>query len=159
MTLPDLLTLSLCRIHKDFYINREREFHRDYTALTKAIARYGYECAKRNWHLEPAAIYRDIHKLLSGVLKRRDEIEYLPAYLDSAIRSHIGLRSEEIQAQALTSGVTRKVAKVVEGTQVVAKVVSTDTELLAALHTSIQRRKAQPKPKPTPAIKQYEFQI
>ncbi len=158
MNLPDLLTLTLCRIHKDFYVNRNNEFHRDYTALTKAIARYGYECAKRNWHLDSSAIYRDIHKLLSGVLKRRNEIEYLPAYLDSAIRSHIGLRSEEIQSQALTSGVTRKVTKVVEGTQVVAKVVSTETEQLAALHASIRRKPRQPKPKPTP-IPQYEFSL
>ncbi len=158
MTLPDLLTLTLCRIHKDFYVNREREFHRDYTALTKAIARYGYECAKRNWHLEPSAIYRDIHKLLSGVLKRRDEIEYLPAYLDSAIRSHVSLRAEEIQSMALASRLTRKVTKVVEGTQVVVKVVSTETEQLAALCASTKRKPRQPKPKPTP-IPQYEFSL
>lgn len=159
MTLPDLLTLSLCRIHKDFYINREREFHRDYTALTKAIARYGCECAKRGWHLEPADIYRDIHKLLSGVLKRRDEIEYLPVYLDEAIRSHVNRRAEEIQQLAVSRGLQRRVEHVVEGTQRVVKVVSTDTELLAQLHASIKRRKATPKPKPTPTIPQYEFPL
>lgn len=159
MTLPDLLTLSLCRIHKDFYINREREFHRDYTALTKAIARYGYECAKRGWHLQPVDIYRDIHKLLSRILPRREEIEYLPVYLDEAIRSHVNRRAEEIQELAVSSGVKRKIEHVLDGTQRVAKVVSTDTELLAQLHASIQRRKAKPKPQPTPTIPQYEFSL
>lgn len=156
MNIPDLLTLTLCRIHKDFYIHRDNEFHRDYVALTKALTRYGYECAQRGWNLQPRAIYLDIHKLLTGVLKRRDEIKYLPAYLDEAIRSHVNTRAEEIQAEAFTSRVQRKVEHVLRGTMAVAIVEPTDTEVLGQMFSSIKRKPRQPAP-PKPTIPQYEF--
>lgn len=151
MNIPILLTLTLQRIHKDFYVGRDKEFHRDYRALTKALSRYGYECAQRGWHLQPRAIYQDLHKLLTGVLKRRDEIGYLPVYLDEAVRSHVNTRAEEIQAQARASQIERTITVTMEGLKPVAKVVPTTTELLAELHASLRRRKAKPAPpKPAP---------
>jgi hypothetical protein len=158
MNIPTLLTLTLQRIRKDFYTGRDNDFHRDYIALTKALARYGCECAKRGWHLEPRAIFQDLHKLLTRVLPRRDEIEYLPVYLESTIRSHVGYRSEEIQRQASMTKVQRSITVTMEGLTPVAKVVPTTTELLAELHASLKRRK-KPAPAPKPQTAQLAFAL
>lgn len=158
MNIPTLLTLTLQRIHKDFYTGRSNDFHRDYIALTKALSRYGCECAQRGWNLEPRAIFQDLHKLLTRVLPRRGEIEYLPVYLEEAVRSHVNYRAEEIQRQSMQTRVERKITVTLEGLTPVAKVVPTTTELLAELHASLKRRKKTPPP-PKPQSAQLAFAL
>lgn len=157
MTIPDLLTLTLARIHKQFYTGRQNDFFRDQRALVKAIARYGYECAQRNWHIEPRAIYQDIHKLLTSIAGRRTEFEYLPVYLDEAVRSHVNRRAEEISELSRSQAVNRKVRQVMRDTQLVAQVEPTSVDVLGQLFTQIKRPGFKPKPKPV--IEQYEFSL
>lgn len=144
MTIPQLIESTTRRIQKEFYACREHYFWRDYRALVKAISKYGYECEQRGWEIKPLAIYWDISRLLDSVRARRADIEYLPAYLEATVRSHVSMRAEEIQARSQNTG--RTVRLLVDGLQPVAQVVSSDTELLAALHLSLFRRKSRAKP-------------
>jgi hypothetical protein len=140
VSITELVFRLTDKIHRDFYEGRSSEFYRDYRALVKAVTKYGHECEQRGWEIQPDGIYRDIYTLLCKMRGRREEIEYLPAYLEGAVRSHVNYRAEEIQARSMNTG--RTVSIVMEGVKPVARVEPSTTELVAALHNSLLKRKS-----------------
>lgn len=138
MTVPELLHQVLLSIRNQFYADRVRDFKRDERAITKAIARYGYECAQRGWELEPAFILREIMAVLQDV-KRRGNFQYLPVYLHGALSRSVGQRAEELQAQARR--LQPKVAKVVAGVRGVEAVREPPAvEVLATVYRDMVRQ-------------------
>ncbi len=101
MTIAELITEVLGAIRRQFYVEQPaRNYLRDERALTKAIARYGYECAQRGWHFDVKFILHEIMTVLIEIKRSDAEIGYLPVYLDGAMRRHIGQRAEELSAKA-----------------------------------------------------------
>lgn len=143
MNIHELVVKLTRQIQLDFYGGKPREFYKDYRALVKAITRYGYECQQRGWEPDADSIYKDIAGILMRARWRDKKIDYLPAYLQTAITQHVNTRAEEIQARSASSG--RTVSIVMDGMQPVANVVSGDAELLAKIHTSIIRKKSERK--------------
>lgn len=140
MTIPDLISLILGSIRGQFYSDRPREFMRDERALTKAIARYGYECAHRSWHFQPQAILRDLANLLNEIKRADLQIGYLPVYLEGAVRRHIGQRAEELQAQART--IEPRLTKIVSGVKGVEAVREPSAvDILATVYRDLKSRK------------------
>ena len=138
MTTADLITNVLEEISKRFYgQSRVREFQRDLTALSRAIARYGYECHSRGWELEAVAIQEDLLALLRSMVPNQAKIEYLPIYLEGAVDRHIRLRAEELQAAAVAaeSVVKRTMAGVRVGE---APAALSTTAALAALYRDLR---------------------
>lgn len=147
MTTEALIEKVLDAVWKDHYTPRDREFHRDKTALIKCIARYGYLCKQRNWHVEPDFILREIMSVLQRARKQKADIKYLPAYLESAITRAVGQRSEEIAEQALNN-TNRHLLKVVkEATVVNAVLQPTAVEILSTLYKNIATLKRAKKAK------------
>jgi hypothetical protein len=141
LSVPELITTILSQLRHGFYSDKPpRDFKRDERALTKAIARWGYECHQRGWDFTPSFIRADITELLNQIKRSDASIQYLPVYLDGAIRKRIGLRSEELQAAA--RAVTPKVNKIVDGVQTVVVREVTATETLALLYKDLRRRKS-----------------
>lgn len=136
MTLPTLISQVLKRLFKDFYgPERVREFKRDERPLIKAITRYGYECNERGWFFNLDAIYREILGVLNRIKKAAMEIEYLPAYLESAITKHICMRAEELSAKA--KAIHTQVSKIVNDAKkgiVTAVREPSGAELMAKVH-------------------------
>lgn len=103
MSVDSLIDLVLERIYRDHYAGkaRQREWPASQQALTKAIARYGYECRGRGWEFEPDAIWAELMRILDTMVKNSLRIEtWFPVYLESAIDRHIRLRAEELSAEA-----------------------------------------------------------
>jgi len=79
-----------------------REFKRDERALTKAVARYGYECARRGWEFSPEEISRDLLELLNQIKRQGvEDVHWFPRYLEGAVDRHVGRRSEELRELSL----------------------------------------------------------
>jgi hypothetical protein len=99
MTVADLIARCMDAIRVQFYASASpRDFPRDSRALTKAIARYGYACNERGWQFEPNVICRDILSILPRIEPPRHQ--WLPLYLETCIDRHVGMRAEELSAQA-----------------------------------------------------------
>jgi hypothetical protein len=115
-----LIDTCLTYVRTHFYQDKpSHDWHRDERQLTKAIARYGYECHQRGWEFEPMEIQRDIIRLLFKMSEQQEGIKYLPVYLEAAIDKHIRTRAEELSALAKAKkSVPALVAKRVNGVQV-----------------------------------------
>jgi hypothetical protein len=157
MSIPDLIANLLGVLRNQFYADTPREFLRDERALTKAIARYGYECAQRGWHFEPQFMQDDILKVLNEIKRTGAEIGYLPVYLEGAVDRHIRQRAEELSAKAKASKLPNSIKKVLNGFEVVEAVREpTHCETLGLLWQQLAKRKKahraalkqQPKVKP-----------
>jgi len=139
MTIPDLITDILGCLRNQFYADRIREFMRDERALTKAIARYGYDCAQRGWDFSVLDIKRDLLDLLNQIKRTGSPIKYLPTYLEGAVTRHIGQRAEELQAAARKNKTPKAVQTVVSGVKPVVVIQPDNTEILSALYRDIKR--------------------
>jgi hypothetical protein len=151
MSVPELIEDVLRRIRStDRYHGRDREFLRDRTALTKAIARYGYACNERGWHFQPNEILGDLVALLRDIVNKNAPIGYFPVYLEGAVDRHIRTRAEELNERARKSKLPAAlVPKIVSGTQVVRVIEPTSVELLDAIYRDLKaRRKAARQVKP-----------
>jgi hypothetical protein len=96
MTVDALIEIVLRQIRDDFYGQRDREYFRDQRALTKAIARYGFECNFRHWEFSTEDIRKELVKLLNSMRDKASDIAYLPTYLEGAIDRHIRFRADEL---------------------------------------------------------------
>lgn len=144
MTIPDLIDLVLNAIRNQFYADRVRDFKRDERALTKAIARYGYECHQRGWEFDQKHILAALMKLLNEIKRSDADIDYLPLYLDGAVKRHIGQRAEELSAAAKSTPLN--VARLVKGVKAVEAIREPSaTEILATVYNDLRRRR-RPKP-------------
>ena len=155
MNLADLIDCLLTRIRREQYPNREREFMRDRNALLKAIARYGYECQQRAWQFEESKIFTEINQLLDTMRGKRDQIQYLPVYLEWAIDRHIRQRADELSDEAKKCGprIWSLVKQVEEdGKRIVVK--ATPVETLAALYRDLGKRERRARRGAAPKILQ-----
>ncbi len=142
MTVADLIINVLGAIRGQWYADRVGEFHRDKQALTKAIARYGHECASRGWDFEPRFVQRELLDVLNEIKRTGAEIKYLPAYLEGAVDKHVRQRADELSAAAKTVG--PRAAKILRGAERVAAVVEQKpVEALALLYQDLRRRQRQ----------------
>lgn len=139
MTVPELIDAVLASVRGQFYSDRDREFMRDRTALMKAIARWGHECQRREWHLDASFIARELCDLLNEIKRSGAKWGYLPVYLHGAVDRRIGQRAEELQAASRK--MAPKLARIVSGVQRVEAVVTpSDTEVLARLYKDLASR-------------------
>lgn len=143
MTIPELITLVLTSIRNQWYADRVRDFKRDENALMKAIARYGYECDRRNWQFEAHEILTDVMQLLQKIKQTGADIKYMPVYLEGAIDRHIRLRAEELSAKAKAKNtVAHHAAAIAKNVKVTSEPIRlTDTETLGALYKDLKKRK------------------
>ncbi len=163
MSVDQLITEVLTNLRNHFYADkRPRDFLRDRTALMRAIARYGYECEKRNWQFDAAYIFRDLMALLLQIRTAdqshhpQSSILYLPVYLEGAIDRHIRQRAEELSAHAKT--IAPKIAKLTTNLKTVEAIrEKTDTEILGALFKTLRKPRRQASQPHRPATKQKEL--
>lgn len=140
MTVDELIVEVLNLVRNGFYADRVREFKRDERQLTKAILRYGYECDQRGWNFDARHIFRELAAILQKIRTGAAEIEYLPVYLDGAVRRHIGQRAEELSAKAKSLPVNT--AKLVAGLKTVEAVRETSAvEICAAVFKELSRHR------------------
>jgi hypothetical protein len=146
MTPADCINRCLTIIREKFYHDKpERIFFRDRTALTKAIARYGYACSQRGWEFDSVFVTRAV----MATLVRIDDtdIQYLPVYLEQAIDRSVGQRAEELNAQdkrnkrnrEMTKALQRIQSSIIPDNQPVFE--KSDTEILAQLYRQLNTRK------------------
>lgn len=156
MSVDELITEVLNLVRNHFYADRVREFKRDERALMKAILRYGYECNQRGWQFDVPFIFRELSELLQKIRTGNADIQYLPIYLDGAIKRHIGLRAEELSAKAKSLPINT--ARLVAGLKTVEAVRETSAvEICAAVFKELGRaRRRQTKP---PAVKQKQTDL
>src|SRR5581483_5082747 len=101
MTVPELIANVLDNLRRNFYTDantgyvRVHEFKRDERQLIRAIATYGHECNQRIWQFQADFIYQELMRLLLQIRTSGADIDYLPVYLQGAIRRHSGTRAEE----------------------------------------------------------------
>lgn len=153
MSVPELIANVLEALRVKFYAERIREFKRDERALTKAIAKWGYEAAQREWHFTPEEIFKDIMDLLIQMQTSGSDVKYLPLYLQSAIHRRFGQRAEDLQAAARK--VAPRVAKLMAGVRTVEAVREPSaTEVLATLYTDLKRVQKQRRAERKPVAKQ-----
>jgi hypothetical protein len=135
-----LIDECLHYIRGSWYQNQNRDtYFRDEPNLTKAIARYGYECLSRNWHFDALTIQCEILGLLTRISDQKIQIRYLPLYLEGAIDRHIRLRAEELSAQARQ--ISRQVTKALKPLQPGDLRPVTDVEVLATLYKDLKKRR------------------
>lgn len=141
MTVPDLIAEVLSLVRNQHYADRVREFKRDERSLTKAIARYGFECERRGWLFEPRFIFRELAGLLLKIKTSGIEIKYLPVYLEGAVDRHIRLRAEELAEEAKAKrAVPVLMRRAVAGVQPVQVVAPTAVEVLATVYRDLKSR-------------------
>jgi hypothetical protein len=160
MTIPELITLILDSVRGQWYADDVRAFKRDERALTKAISRYGYECHQRGWEFDTKHILRAIMTLLQEIKRSGAEIQYLPVYLDGAVRRHIGQRAEELSVKAKST--PRNIAKIVESTKRVEAVREPSaTEILATVYKDLRKvgRDRRARRKPETAVRPQDLQL
>jgi len=150
MTVDELIAETLNKVRNFFYADRLREFKRDERALMKAVLRYGHECHQRGWEFDAEFIYREVSKVLQSIRTGGSDVQYLPVYLDGAMKRAVGGRSEELQVEAkarranpvkLVSGLNR-VQAVIEKSA-----AQTCSEVFTALAAQQRARRAARKPK------------
>jgi hypothetical protein len=140
VTVSELIGSVLWRIRCEFYgDDRAREFKRDERALTKAVARWGYECDRRGWDFEPERIHNDVVELLKRIRRSGADIKYLPCYLDGAVRRTIGMRADEMSREQ--KRLERQVNRAVAGVPVAQVVVEKKAcEVLAMVYRNLAAR-------------------
>jgi len=142
MTIAELTVNVLGALRNQFYCDRPpRDYLRDEDYLVAALGTYGKECADRGWHFDASAIQAELMTLLLEFKRSGVDIQWMPIYLQNAIRKHVGQRAEELQAAA--RNLPKVTTKIVHGVQAVAIVEKTDTEVLAALYQDIRKLKRQ----------------
>lgn len=152
MTLDQLTTNLLNRIRADFYRGDVGGFMRDRRNLVKAIARYGTICHQRGWELTPEFIQADILRVLASFRARRDEIEYLPVYLQQAIDLHCRQKAEELREAALKARVPSAITKVLNSAQQVEAIRTVGAcEALAAIEKGLKTGRPKKVKTPKPA--------
>lgn len=156
MTVAALIETVLRSIHRDFYGERPKDFFRDRMALTKAIARYGFECNNRAWEFSTENIQKALLALLNKIRQSNGDIQYLPTYLEAAVDRHIRERADEL-SQAGKEG-RNIIAKTMSGIQPAAIREATPVETLGMLYTDLtQRRRRKKKITDLPKAKQREL--
>jgi hypothetical protein len=128
--------------------NAQHEFQRDLPRLRMAILRYGKECSDRGWEFDLNHFEKALVALLNNALPRADKIEYLPLYLENAVRRHVDQRADALNEKAkkemgvdhLTGRVLAKVQRVV-GELVGAPRPTSATELAAELYGKLKAEK------------------
>jgi hypothetical protein len=150
MTVDQLIAEVLNNLRNHFYAERVREFKRDERQLMKAIARYGYECERRGWHLQAEFICSDLITVLRKIRTGKAVIEFLPVYLEGTVDKHIGQRAEELSMQAKQTA--QRAPELVKGLKSVTAIIEpTTVEVLGKLYVDLARTvKAQRRP---PAVK------
>lgn len=142
MTVPDLITSVLSQIRNGFYAERTRDFMRDERQLTKAIARWGYECEQRGWDFTPDFIANELRQLLIKIKQTDADIGYMPVYLEGAVTRSIRMRAEELSAAAKARRTPAKLAqKIVNGVKVGDVREPTTVEVLAKVFTELKRQR------------------
>ena len=141
-TVEELIDRVLEYCWKHHYDPREREFHRDKTALMKCVARYGHLCKARGWMIEPQFIAGEIIRVLRKAREKKADIRYLPSYLEGALTRAFGERAEEISAEALTTKRTiATIVKDAEKNTVSAVLKPTAVEVLDTLYRNMKKPK------------------
>jgi hypothetical protein len=139
MTLEQLIRLVSESIRRQFYRDRDREFYRDRQAISQSIARYGYECHRRNWEFSPDDICRDLMDLLRAIQRTRAEIEYFPIYLEGAVDRHVRTRAEELSSRAKL--IAPRIDKVLANLKLDPHVrPPTTCEVLSAFYLDLKRK-------------------
>lgn len=130
------LTAVLSKLRLKFYEDRWLEFEKDKTALIKAMARYGFECNRRHWQFS----VEDIFQAISGVIARitRKDIDYLPAYLESAIDGYVRSKAEELSDQAKTTN--HNCHYVLGGLKPVMVIEKSGTEQMDKLYKTLSKK-------------------
>ncbi len=140
MTVSQLITETVSQIYRHWYRDRPvHEFKRDERQLTQAIARYGYECERRNWQFDATAIRKELMTLLLKIKTQDTDVKYLPIYLEGAVDRHIRTRAEELSAQAKT--IARHVSKTVSTIKPGDVRQPTDVEILATVYRDLKKRR------------------
>jgi hypothetical protein len=107
--------------------------------LVKAITRFGFECSKRGWDLDEATVCNTIINVVAKA--KHSEIDFLPAYLQSAIDRLVGQKAEELRDAAIRNSTRRSVRKVMNGVDKVDAVREpTLMEQFAAVHSGLTKR-------------------
>lgn len=159
MTVADLIAEVTTKIRNVFYADRPaREFLRDERAITRAIARYGYECDNRGWDFQVEFIRRDLLDLLRSMRDKSADIKYLPVYLEGAVDRHVRTRAEELAAAA--KAIPNIVKRSVKDLAVTNAIEKTPVETLALLYGDLnKRRRQQQKSKPNSIKKTIQPQL
>ena len=138
MTVDELIERVLKQLEV-FYEGRQVAYMKQRKYLVKSIARYGKECERRGWHVQPGYIYKDLVHVLIRLQSSGIEIQYMPALLESAVDRHVNFRAENIRAEAQVRGETPNVVKrSVDGLEKV-EIQPTSVEVLAKLYQSIHK--------------------
>ncbi len=150
MTVDQLIAEVLAAIRNHWYADRVREFKRDERALMKAVLRYGHTCHQRGWEFGADFIFAQLMTLLKQIRTNGADIKYLPVYLDGAVTRSLGLRAEELSAQA--KNIRTQTLKATMGIKVVEyQKEKTDAEICSAVFKALQRGR---KKRPVKALKQ-----
>lgn len=134
MNVADLIQNLLGTISREFYADRPRDFFRDYTALKKAIARYGHECNQRNWHFDVCHIR--ILRILRSMREKKASIAWLPRYLESAIDQSIRERADYLNEKA--KKIENICPKISDTLKPVVMIQATDVEILFSLYRQLK---------------------
>ncbi len=158
MTIPQLISETTSQIYRLWYRDRPvHEFKRDERHLTQSIARYGYECERRNWQFDALAIRKELMTLLLKIKTQEANFKYLPIYLEGAVDRHIRYRAEELSAQAKT--ISRHVAKLVKSVQPGDVRQLTDVEILATLYKDLKKSRSRTARRPGAQQPQKQSQL
>jgi hypothetical protein len=160
MTVAELINQVLDLIFQQFECYQElrvRDFMRDRPALMKAVARLGYTCEQNGWQLDVQECKQVLMAVLQDLKLRQDRINYLPIYLEGAVKRHLGQKAEEYSARQKSRGSNRQTAVIaresLDGVTVVTAVKEkTATETLSELY--VQLKKCRRKKSPAPAKQQ-----
>ncbi len=145
MTVPTLINEILRRLEQQFYAHLpRRDFKRDQGYLVAAIGTYGWECRQRGWEFDLEFIYRDLCRIVQSFKTSGTAIEWMPNYLQCAIRQHIREHADELRCKAAVSKVPRLAKRIVDGAQLAKVVVEpTPTELAACVYRDVRKLRRQ----------------
>lgn len=142
MTVPELIHNVLGAVRNQFYCDLpERDFARDLRYLEAAVATYAYECQQRGWLFQADFLQKELLGLLHSFKRSGVEVQWMPLYLQNAIRRHIGQRAEELQAAARS--VPKAATRIVNGVKPMVVLEKSDTEVLATLYNDVRRMRRQ----------------
>ena len=151
MTPADTINRCLSVIREKWYLDKhERIFYRDKRMLTKSICRYGYVCTERGWNFDAPYITKAIISVLVRIDK--DDVEYVPVFIESVIDQHVRQKSEELNAQAKRDRYNKDLDKAkarIQSAVVPDQVViieKSDTEIMAALYKQLNTRRPKAAP-------------
>jgi hypothetical protein len=142
MTVPELITRVLHMLHGQFYCDLPRSaFHRDEKYLIAAIGTYGHECRQRGWEFDAQFMYEELCSLVRSFMKSGAEPRWMPLYLQTAIRRHIGERAEELNARGKASrSVPATVRTIVDGLKVVTAIREPSaTDLMSSVYRDVRK--------------------